>query len=258
MGDTPHTGFGIKESDACKGFAVLLLLWHHLFLRRPEYGPVAQMLAGLAMWRELGDPSSIALGLNYVSQTAIYLGRPEEAHAYLQESLSLLTPVGERWGMGTAYRLLGLTALAQDHIDDAMSYIRKSLDLIAGIITGWDVACSLIYLGEATAVAGDLAEARRLFRDGLRVAMETQSTPLVLDALAGLASLHFRAGEAAIAWELCAVVTDHPAVVFATKQRACLVRAKAECMLTAEQTRAAWERAASQTLPELVDRMLAG
>jgi predicted ATPase/transcriptional regulator with XRE-family HTH domain len=63
-----------------------------------------QMLAALDMWRALGDPRYTALGLNFISPTAIKLGRHAEAQAFLQESLMLCTQVGDRWGMGTAYR----------------------------------------------------------------------------------------------------------------------------------------------------------
>jgi predicted ATPase/transcriptional regulator with XRE-family HTH domain len=72
-----------------------------------------QMFAGLDMWRALGDQRMIALALNFLSPTTIRLGRYEEAHAFLQESLALTTQLGDRWGMGTAYRCLGMLALAQ-------------------------------------------------------------------------------------------------------------------------------------------------
>jgi hypothetical protein len=43
------------------------------------------------------------------------------AQAFLQKSLSLCTQVGDRWGMGTAYRNLGLTALAHGDADNAQA-----------------------------------------------------------------------------------------------------------------------------------------
>jgi hypothetical protein len=30
--------FGINSTNACKGVALILLLWHHLFYQNPEYG----------------------------------------------------------------------------------------------------------------------------------------------------------------------------------------------------------------------------
>jgi len=48
------------------------------------------MLDGLALWRTVGDPRYIALGLNFISPLAVKLGRSAEARAYLQESLLLI------------------------------------------------------------------------------------------------------------------------------------------------------------------------
>jgi membrane-bound acyltransferase YfiQ involved in biofilm formation len=40
--------FDVGATDACKGVALLLLLWHHLFYLHPEYGPLVQVTARLA------------------------------------------------------------------------------------------------------------------------------------------------------------------------------------------------------------------
>ena len=34
--------FNLQATDFCKGVAVLLLLWHHLFLMHDEYGHFVQ------------------------------------------------------------------------------------------------------------------------------------------------------------------------------------------------------------------------
>jgi tetratricopeptide (TPR) repeat protein len=65
-----------------------------------------QMLAGLAIWRMLGDPQSVSLGLNFLVPTLNKLGRFEEAKAFMHESIALCEQTKNRWGMGTAYRYL--------------------------------------------------------------------------------------------------------------------------------------------------------
>lgn len=40
--------FNLSATDASKGMALLLLLWHHLFYEHPEYGMVTYMVANLA------------------------------------------------------------------------------------------------------------------------------------------------------------------------------------------------------------------
>jgi tetratricopeptide (TPR) repeat protein len=217
----------------------------------------AQMLAGLAMWRALGDARYTALGLNFISPTAIKLGHQEEAQAFLQESLMLCTQVGDRWGMGTAYRNLGLAALAQGDVTAAQSLIYKSLDVFAGYVTGWDIVQSLVYLGEAVAAAGNWPAARRTFLDALHLAQQAQATSLAMDALVGLAELAAQAGQAGQAVELSMRVSGHPASTQAAKDRAEHLRAQLESQLAPQQTEAVQARAQIQSLDALVAELLA-
>ena len=43
--DGPGRGFDAAATDACKGVALLLLLWHHLFYLHPEYGLIVRATA---------------------------------------------------------------------------------------------------------------------------------------------------------------------------------------------------------------------
>jgi tetratricopeptide (TPR) repeat protein len=184
------------------------------------------------------------------------LGRLEEAQVFLQESLALSTQVGDRWGMGTAYRNLGLAALAQGDIPEAQALILKSLDLFTEFVTGWDIVQSLVYLGEATGAAGDSSEARRIFLEALHLAMEAQATPLALDALVGLAQQQARAGEAQQALELSMCVLNHPASTQEAKDRAQQLRGQLEPQLTLQQVEAVQERAQTKTFAALVTELL--
>lgn len=207
-----------------------------------------QMLDGLALWREFGDPSSIAMGLNYIAPTAIQLGYLAQAQAYLQESLALCNQVGDRWGMGTAYRNLGLTALAQGQPVEAQSLIRKSLDIFGEYIVGWDIARSLTYLGDAMLMLDDLACARKIYPQALRVALDARSTPVALDALLGLARIHLRTGEAEPAYELAWFVLGHPAGVMVTRDNAAQMVLQAGQHLGPETIQAIEERTVRLTV----------
>lgn len=168
-----------------------------------------RMHVALASWRAIGDPRSIALGLNYISPTVIHLGRFSEARKLLEESLALCEEHGDRWGAGTAYRFLGLTALRQGNTTEARSLLHTSLDIFAGFVIGWDIACSLIYLAEAIACDGDHIEARRLLLDGLTQACSVHALPLALDALVALAGLKLCCC-AAEGLRIAAFVLQHP------------------------------------------------
>jgi ATP/maltotriose-dependent transcriptional regulator MalT len=128
--------------------------------------------------------------------------------------------------MGTAYRHLGLLALAQGHWHTAQSLLRKSLDLFAGFITGWDVVRSLVYLGEATAVAGDPFEARRILGEARDLALEVRALPLAFEAMIGLAGLQARVGETEQALQLVGCVERHSASTHEIRERAVRLRAQ--------------------------------
>jgi tetratricopeptide (TPR) repeat protein len=212
------------------------------------------MLAGLAMWRALGDLRYTALGLNFISPTAIKLGHYEQAQAFLQQSLTLCTQVRDQWGMGTAFRFLGLLALAQGNITAAQSHIHQSLDLFTDMVTGWDIVQSLVYLGQATAAAGDTSEARRIFLEALHLAMEAQVMSLALDLLVELAELQAGAGEAEQAFGLSLCVLRHAAATQETKDRAEKLRVQLEPQLTPQQIETA--QAPAKSLDALVTGLL--
>ncbi|MCK6623743.1 MAG: helix-turn-helix domain-containing protein [Anaerolineae bacterium] len=197
-----------------------------------------QMRQSLISMRAIGDPHALTLGLNFISPTIIHLSRYEEAEACLQESLALCTELGNRWGMGTAYRFLGLAALAQNKLPEAETLIHYSLDVFNDLVRGWDIVRSLIYLGQAKAATGDWCEARRIFLQALRIAMEAQAIPLVLDTLVGLAYLQAQAGEVEQALKLSTCVLGHPAGAQEAKDRAEQLVAGLEAQLTPEQLEA--------------------
>jgi hypothetical protein len=139
------------------------------------------------------------------------------AQAFLQKSLSLCTQVGDRWGMGTAYRNLGLTALAHGDADKAQALLRKSLDIFGNYIVGWDIARSLTYLGDAASMVDELAEAHISYVNALHLAIGAKSIPVALDVVMGLARLQLRSGKTGRAFEPADFVSNHPAGTQATR-----------------------------------------
>ncbi|HEX5837611.1 MAG TPA: helix-turn-helix domain-containing protein [Anaerolineales bacterium] len=178
-----------------------------------------QMLEGMKMWREVGDAHVISLGLNFLVDTQIALGRYEEAKTSMWESITLCEQAKNRWGMGTAYRYLGLATLAEGQFVEAQGYFRKSLDIFGECSEGWDIARTLIYLGEATLMSGELVESENIYQESLRVAKEAASTPLMLDALAGLAELNKQTGNFERALEHSLLISNHAACSQETRDR---------------------------------------
>jgi tetratricopeptide (TPR) repeat protein len=211
-----------------------------------------QMLAGLDIWRKIGDPHYIALGLNFFVPTLNKLGRYEEAKAFMHESIALCETSKNRWGLGTAYSYLGLVCIADGQYEAAKAHLLKSLEIFSDYISGWNIARSLTYLGDAARMAGDEAEAKKYYLEGLHTSIESKAIPIALDALAGFSHLFAQSGKAEHALQLCAYILDHPASEEDTKSRASLLCAALEKGMRPEQIEAARLGAREKTLDSIV------
>jgi tetratricopeptide (TPR) repeat protein len=153
---------------------------------------------------------------------------------------------------------MGLLALAQGDITEAQALFQKSLDTFAGFLTGWDVVRTLIHMAEAAAMAGDPLEARRIYLEGLKIALEAQATSLILDNLVGLAELQAQAGEAEEAFALSQKVLEHSASTFDARLRAGIVSSATESGLTNAQIEAARAWANDHSLDAIAVNILGG
>lgn len=215
-----------------------------------------QMVTALGIWRALGDPHAISLGLNFLIPTINRLGRYEEAIAFMEESIVLCEQSKNRWGMGTAYRFLGLAYSAEGEYAEAREHLLKSLEIFGEFSIGWDIARSLSYLGDTTYMLEDFTEARNYYLEALRLSIDSQAIPIALDALLGIADLQEQADKPEFALAMCYFILDHPSSEQSTKERANQLRAVAEPKLKPMQIRMARDRADRQTLDMLVSETL--
>jgi tetratricopeptide (TPR) repeat protein len=239
------------------GYAIFNLGYLDSLTGKYEEG-YGQMLEGMAIWRKLGDPHSISLGLNHLAPTLVELMRYMEAETGLHESLRLCNESGNRWGMGTAHRYLGLVKMAQGKLEEAKSLFRASIETFGDDFIGWDIAKSWVYLGEAIFLSGDFVEARRVYLEALRLSKEADASPLMLDALTGLAQLSLQAGESEKAYRIAQAVLNHTLGTRETMDRAELIIRSAQKCLDDEQIRAMRTRLGIESLDEVVNAILAG
>jgi len=213
-----------------------------------------QMLVGLDIWRTIGDPHYIALGLNFMVPTLIKLGLYEEAKGFMIESITLCERAKNRWGMGTAYRYLGSAYLAEGQYTEAQAYFQKSLEIFGEYTEGWDIALSLVYLGEASMMAGAPTEAKENYLKALRISVDSHLIPIALDSLLGLARLQARAGKIEHALELSYYIFNHPTGTQATKDRASEMILEAEKKLVSPQVQAIKESILNFSFEDIVKR----
>ncbi len=187
------------------------LLGHVTHLRGNHQEGYMRMRRGLSLWRKIGDPHAIALGLNFFSPAAIQLRRYVEVEEGLQESLAIGRELGDRWSVGTSLRFLGLAALNQGDAARAQRLLHQSLTVHRNVVTGWDLARSLLYLGEADLALGAVTEAQAHYREALAMAEEAHSLPLIEEAQMKLAALPVvGVPQARIAVDDCAFVDAQP------------------------------------------------
>jgi tetratricopeptide (TPR) repeat protein len=207
-------------------------------------------------WRLLGDPRLIAFALDFLSRSALKLGRYDEARAALEENIALNRSIGFGWGLGTGYRALGKVAQVQGEHQQAVDMFRKSLDIFTELGGSWFVARVLAEMGESLLVLGNEDEARRVWRESLHIATDIHGTPVVLEALAGFASLQAKQGAWERALELILLVLNHPASLQVTKERASVLRAELEAQLTPLQIKTIQARTGENTIEAVVKDLL--
>ncbi|HLO31444.1 MAG TPA: tetratricopeptide repeat protein, partial [Anaerolineales bacterium] len=195
-------------------------------------------------------------GLNILSWLALKLGRYDEARAALEESVTLNSSVGDRWGLAFAYRGLGLIAQAQGEHIQAVEIFRKSLDMLNELAARPDVARLLAEMSRSVFALGDEAEAERGWRESLRIANETRAAWVALEALVGIASLKVKREKTEQALELLLLVLNHPASIQETKDRAARLRAQLEAQLTPLQIESIKVHAGEITLESVVEGLL--
>jgi tetratricopeptide (TPR) repeat protein len=215
-----------------------------------------QLQSAVVDWRAIGVPRLTAFGLRILSQSALRLGRYDEARVALEESAALNRSVGDRWGVGAAYRGLGVINQAHGEHQQALVMFRKGLDTFTELGGSWWVARVLAEMGRSMLALGNAAEAERVWREALRIATETRGIPVALDVLAGLANLQAKRGKKEYALELLLMVLNHPASFQETKDGAGQLRAELEAQLTSQQVEAAQTRATAKTFEVAVDEIL--
>jgi predicted ATPase/transcriptional regulator with XRE-family HTH domain len=212
--------------------------------------------SAVADWRRIGDPRLTAIALNNLSLSALWLGQFDEARLAQEESIELSSSVGDRWGLGFAYRGLAIILQAQgDHLQ-AVDKFRESLDVLRQLGARQDVARVLAEMGRSVFALGNGFEAERIWRDSLRIAIETRGTFIALEALLGLASLQAERGDVEQALELLWIVLNHPTSIQDTRNRAAQLRLEWEAQLTKQQVEAARARAQTKTFEAALEEFL--
>ena len=211
----------------------------------------------LEIAREIGDLWGLAFALNNLGVLAHDGGRFEEAKNRYLESLRVCEDMGDPHGIAAAHINLGRMHYELGEPSDAKVSATKGLELSKELGDSWGTIASLVNLGELDLAGGDTNAARRRFVEGLERAREIRATPLILEALVGVAEIARVEGRDGTAIELLAHVAAHSATDPETRDRAALLVTSFRESSTETAFTEAKNRGQSRRLEELVNEILA-
>jgi tetratricopeptide (TPR) repeat protein len=176
----------------------------------------------LEIYRHLDDQEGIANTLNDLGVVADRMGQYGEAKRLHRECLAIRRKSGDLWGTGTSLNNLGLLAYEQGQYAEARDILLESLALQEQLGDQYEIANCLANLGLTWRALTEYQEARRTFLKALRFAVEIGATALVLEIIAGMATLMLlsKPEENQKAAQLLAFVERHPNSETLTKKRA--------------------------------------
>lgn len=214
-----------------------------------DYAAAQSLLAeGLALGEDAASPHDRVRFLNLLAGVACKVGDYDSAYQSAQDALSAATVIGSRVQRGVALATLGRVEFGRGRYQESRDFLRRSVAQAEEIENRWGKAFAQAYLARTCWQLNELAAARFHLDQAQAIAQEIQTAwlmalvqrlralpgidrtgspvqtlgmalhlarsiravPLALDALAGLASALFDAGEAEKAAHFAACVAADP------------------------------------------------
>ena len=140
----------------------------HLAYVQGDYVTARQQLeASLAIFRELGGPPGMAETLVSLGYLATVDGADPEARARFEESLHIARGHDDERGIADSLHGLGRSYHVEGALDLAHEHYERSCALFQALGDRHSAGMALCDLGSVAALRGDIASARRLYRDAL-------------------------------------------------------------------------------------------
>jgi predicted ATPase len=174
----------------------------------------------LSLGQQLANRWHLAFSLTYLGNGAYALGEYAEAHSLFEQSLRIREETGDARGVAICFNQLGDAAVALREYDQAGERYSQALALFREIGSQWGMASALLNLGRLALERGHGDEAARALHEALRLAIDTQSLPQVLEVFNTFADLLRRSGGAAWADELAGIAAAKPEALAAYRSHA--------------------------------------
>jgi predicted ATPase/DNA-binding SARP family transcriptional activator len=178
----------------------------------------------LQVFQSVHDRWGTAFSLNDLGLISHLMKDEVEAETFCEQGRAMFRSIGDRRGNAFATFNLGLIASSQGEHTRSQRLFRESLALRQDSHDQWGIAASLVQLAAEARNVGSPLEAQRLYLRALQVAWESTVTPMVLDAMVGLATLKLDADEIDEAEDLLGAVVAHPAIPAELRSRITTLR----------------------------------
>jgi predicted ATPase/class 3 adenylate cyclase/Tfp pilus assembly protein PilF len=126
----------------------------------------------LAIRREIGDNSGIAVSIENLGKATALLGDIEQAKEYYEESLVIRKEIGDKSGIADSMHSLGTLSANQGDYEQAKEYYEESLIIRREIGSKNGIAATIHNLGSLSSYQGDYAQAVKYFEESLIVRKE--------------------------------------------------------------------------------------
>src|SRR3954471_2821957 len=161
----------------------------------------------LALSRELGDQTEVALALQTLAYAESQRNHLERASVLAEEAIKLQRASADTGGVARSLPILGFIALGRHDYERAVKVYEESIALARELAReaqdSFAIAVTLIQGALAYSEAGDHSRARTLCQEGLELTWKLRMMPLVsghLNVSAVLAGLRGQPTEAARLW----------------------------------------------------------
>ncbi|MEL6149639.1 MAG: protein kinase [Chloroflexota bacterium] len=163
----------------------------------------------IAVYQRIDEEWGAAMTLNNLGMEYARLRDYNRSLSTLQQGYTIRERAGDQWGMASSLNNIGLVATWNGDYQGARDYLQRSLAIYRSIGAKRDIANALANLSFVE-LHLNAAGVKALLDEGIRLAYEVGSTPIVLELLAGYAWYMFRQGRVLRAGRLVAMITEHP------------------------------------------------
>lgn len=140
--------------------------------------------------QSINDQYNVAMVLDDLGLLYHYQGAYDQAQHFYTQALEIRETIGNQQGVGRMLAMLGLLAHHMDDHTTARKHSQQALQIAEENSLLYERGNALLYLGHATAAAGQQAEARDIYLRTLALLQEMGQQNQAMEAKAGLARVH--------------------------------------------------------------------